>query len=82
MSAFIDKKTNYSVSYIESKDAVDAFASKKLSILFVVPKEDSENQKIFTSICANYETIDCAFTPSTSLTSIDLSGDLGCIFYR
>jgi hypothetical protein len=43
MSAFIDKKTNYSVSYIESKDAVDAFASKKLSILFVVPKEDSEN---------------------------------------
>lgn len=43
MSAFIDKKSNFTVSYIETRDAVDAFAAKKLSLLFIVPKDDYEN---------------------------------------
>lgn len=82
MSAFIDKKSTFKVNYIESPEEVDAFATKKLSILFIVPKEDLENQKIFTSICANYETVDCAFTPSKTNTKIELQNNLGVIMYR
>lgn len=82
MVAFIEKKSNFSVSYLETPADVEAFAAKKLSMLFVVPKEDEENRKIFTSVCANYETIDCAFTASKTNTQVNLSGDLGLIVYR
>lgn len=42
---------------------------------------DKENQKIFTSICANYEPIECAFS-ETSVGKVDFSGELGVILYR
>lgn len=82
MSQFIEKKSNFQVQYIDNPTEVEAFAQKKLSLLFVVPKEDKENQKMFTSICANYEQIDCAFTSSKSNTKLELAGDLGLILYR
>ena len=36
MSAFIEKKSNFQVSFINNPSEVEAFASKKLSLLFVV----------------------------------------------
>ncbi len=82
MAAFIDKKANYSVKYLETKEEADQFIAKKLSILFYLPKDDSEHNKVFTSICANYETIDCAFVANKDFLGVDLAGSLGLVLNR
>jgi protein disulfide-isomerase A1 len=82
MTSFIEKKSNFQVNFINQPSEVEAFSSKKLALLFVVPQEDKENIKVFTSICANFETVDCAFTDSKKNTNIELNGDLGLIVFR
>ena len=82
MSEFIEKKSNFQVKFLETKGDVQEFAQKKLALVFLLPKEDDDNNKIFTSICANYETIPCAFVSDRSFIDIELSGNLGGILYR
>lgn len=59
MSTFIKEKVDYKVKELLTQESIDEFAAKKLSMVFLVDQNDEQNKKVFASICANYDTIDC-----------------------
>ena len=82
MDSWLQKKINQSLKVLSTEDEVNNYMKKELFVGLISSESNDETIEAFSSVCANFDSIDCVRIDNSFKSKFNITNDLSLIVYK